>query len=128
MPTRAEVREANRAEHAAMIAERDKAAAEARQAKREEEAAALREMFGPKPKATDPDALSRLFEAAFDGLWYVLTKASTSDQDRISAFSVARLAAGVGKVAPPPKEYRLPMASLLPPQGATDAKPTGGDA
>ena len=107
--TRAERTAAN----VAARVERDRLAAEARAARRDAEASALPD-FGEPPDPDSPDALRDLFRAAYAGLWYVITKRSTSDQDRIAAFGVARLASGVGKEAPKPKEYRLPMASLLP--------------
>lgn len=122
---------------------RARAMADARRAEREAKRAAERasqpdpvakvsdhgpDLDEPCPDPSAPDAAAQLYGALYRRMWRLAMRAASTNQDIVSAFSVARLAAGVGKVAPPPKEYRLPMASLLPPQGASDAKPTGGDA
>lgn len=80
----------------------------------------------PCPDPSAPDAAAQLYGALYRRMWRLAMRAASTNQDIVSAFSVARLAAGVGKVAPPPKEYRLPMASLLPPQGAKETKVDGG--
>lgn len=60
-----------------------------------------------------PDALKALFGFGYRRLWNVFADPASTNQDIISAFTAARLAAGIGKEAPQPTEFKLPMGSLL---------------
>ena len=82
----------------------------------------------PCPDPMGPDAATALYCRGYRRMWAMFGDSASTNQDVIQGFGVARLAAAVGKTPPPQTTFRLPMASLLPPQGASDAKPTGGDA
>jgi hypothetical protein len=72
---------------------------------------------GGKGECLDPtssEALKALFGAAYSALWRILNDPRSTNQDRVAAFSAARLAAGIGKEQAPAGSFSIDMLSLLP--------------
>lgn len=78
------------------------------------------------PDFDSDDADAELHKLSRRALFHVITSPASTNQDRIAAYSVTRLAAGVGKAPTPQRVYRLPMESLLPPLHATEPDGTSG--
>lgn len=67
----------------------------------------------PCPDPFAPDGMKQLLGVWFRRLWESGHDRTLTQMDISNGFGAARLAAGVGKDAPTPTQYRLPMDSLL---------------
>jgi hypothetical protein len=65
------------------------------------------------PDPSSPDAHKALYAKFFRRMWAIAVDERTTVDNVIQGYAAARLAAGVGKEAPPPTAFKVKMASLL---------------